>query len=87
MENNWKEKAEELLREQFSVKLEENELFYDETSCIDTILEAMNLVFEATKKECANKAELTDFASEFLQEGCNEAIDRESILNINKPNI
>jgi hypothetical protein len=36
---------------------------------------------EAALKAASEKAELTDFAQEFLQEGAYDAIDKESILN------
>lgn len=36
---------------------------------------------EAALKEASEKASLTDFAHEFLQEGADDAIDKESILN------
>jgi hypothetical protein len=84
MENNWKEKAIEILQRDI-VKYNEpsRELYL----VVNSMLEAMNLVFEATKKECVAKVKLTEFAQEFLQEGANEGINKDSILNINKPNL
>lgn len=69
MENNWKEKAEEILPYYINMDREE---------VIDAMLEAMNLVFEATKKECADRAEA---------DSPYHGVDKESILNINKPNL
>jgi hypothetical protein len=36
---------------------------------------------EAALKSASEKVELTDFAQEFLQEGADDAIDKDSILN------
>lgn len=51
----------------------------------DTIYEAMvefaRLHVEAALKTASEKVSLTDFAYEFLQEGADDAIDKESILN------
>jgi hypothetical protein len=51
----------------------------------DTIYEAMvefaKLHVEAALKEASEKASLTDFAYEFLQEGAPDAIDKDTILN------
>lgn len=51
----------------------------------DTIYEAMvefaRLHVDTALKVASEKARLTDFAYEFLQEGAYDAIDKESILN------
>lgn len=51
----------------------------------DTIFLAMEEFAKAHVKaalaEASKKVQLTDFASEFLQEGAYDAIDKESILN------
>ena len=63
------------------------------------MLEFGNLVFEATKKECADKVRVFDYRKTDLDEGEVPdkediiwmgkvfAIDKESISNINKPNL
>ena len=90
MENNWKEKINTIALQNGMAGEDLNIYFYD------TILECMNLVFEATKKECADKADVN-----FKKPGYKEAIncydsnessqlayvDKDSILNINKPNL
>ena len=71
--NNWKEKAREIaidveyINPDGSFKKEEDVI-------VECMLKAMDLVFEATKKECS-------YISELFKE------QSESILNINKPNL
>ena len=81
MENNWKEFAEEILIKNVSyIKHSVNEDLF-----INALLEFGNLVFEATKKECADKARSSDTITEdgdFIY-----FVVKESILNINKPNL
>jgi hypothetical protein len=48
---------------------------------INLMIEFAKIHVEACKKEISEKAELTDFAYEFLQEGASDAIDKDSILN------
>lgn len=43
---------------------------------------AIKEIVEETLKLAAEKAELTEFASEFLQEGASDAINLSSILNV-----
>lgn len=85
MENNWRDFAENLLNKE----LADDKLNSGLTGeVVDVILQCMNLVFEATKKECADKAELYEL--DYTDEGniiSPVAIDKDSILNINKPNI
>lgn len=45
---------------------------------------AIKEIVEEVLKLAAEKAELTEFASEFLQEGASDAIDFKSILNVAK---
>ena len=57
-----------------------------DTGCIwsnieETMVEFAKLHVEAALQAAAKKAELTEFAYEFLQEGASEAIDKDSILN------
>jgi hypothetical protein len=86
MENNWKEVAEHLAKNWLD--------YIDETSsefdnCVGAIEEAMNLVFEATKKECADKAQILEDDNYFKSERLDieNSINKNSILNINKPNL
>ena len=81
MENNWGEFAFSLMYKHIDSSVL-NE--YLEEVIQNTVLEAMNLVFEATKKECADKA---DTKREYNFLGEEWIIDKESILNINKPNL
>ena len=79
MENNWKEKLPKIfgkyidwspsgmLDDRFNIK-----------DVFDACIEAMNLVFETTKKECAKAIESNDA-------WCDD--DKYEILNINKPNL
>ena len=95
MENNWKEKAYQLIVGKvttYKTFSETNQkIEYFENISVDYLvnktLEAMNLVFEATKKECADKAEMTGIAYGDSTAITDYAIDKESILNINKPNL
>jgi len=45
------------------------------------MIEFAKLHVEAALKEASEKASLTDFAWEFLQEGAYDAIDKDTILN------
>jgi hypothetical protein len=47
---------------------------------ISLMVEFAKLHVEAALKEASEKASLTDFAYEFLQEGAYDAIDKETIL-------
>ena len=84
MENNWGEFAFSLMYKHIDSSVL-NE--YLEEVIQNTVLEAMNLVFEATKKECADKAEMTGIAYGDSTAITDYAINKESILNINKPNL
>ena len=84
MKNNWKEKAETLA----TLYLEYSDEYSTEfNNCVNAILKGMDLVFEATKKECADKAEMTGVAYGDSTAITDYVIDKESILNINKPNL
>ena len=48
---------------------------------VEEIDKRTRLYVEAALKAASEKARLTDFAYEFLQEGAGDAIDKESILN------
>ena len=81
MKNNWKEKAETLA----TLYLEYSDEYSTEfNNCVNAILKGMDLVFEATKKECADKA---DTKREYNFLGEEWIIDKDSILNINKPDL
>ena len=83
MENNWKLIIGKRLGEiddAYYPNMDSTEYAYME----EAILDLMNLVFEATKKECADKAD-TKRECNFLGEEW--IIDKDSILNINKPNL
>ena len=61
-------------------------------NAVDSILEAMNLVFEATKKEYADKARVLNTKEEDILDAKGytrvfRIVNEESILNINKPNL
>ena len=47
----------------------------------ECMIQFAKLHVEAALKEACEKASLTDFAYEFLQEGAADAIDKETILN------
>ena len=95
MENNWKEKIDEILDYLYnhgnSIEL------FSRTDVKETMLEVMDLVFEATKKECADKARFNllkddKIITELLTHSSSEDnywfnMNKESILNINKPNL
>lgn len=61
------------------------ELNENDPELVPYLLEEINkrtkLHVEAALKAASEKARLTDFAYEFLQEGADDAIDKESILN------
>ena len=48
---------------------------------VEEIDKRTRLYVEAALKAASEKVSLTDFAYEFLQEGADDAIDKESILN------
>ena len=77
MENNWKEKAKEIAERNI-------EDCFEIENITRAMLEFGNLVFESTKEECADKAD-TKRECNFLGEEW--IIDKDSILNINKPNL
>ena len=95
MENNWKEKIDEILDYLYnhgnSIEL------FSRTDVKETMLEVMDLVFEATKKKCADKARFNllkddKIITELLTHSSSEDnywfnMNKESILNINKPNL
>ena len=99
MENNWKEKAYELIAGKvttYKTFSETNQkIEYFENISVDYLvnktLEVMDLVFEATKKECADRAKIkwvkdtNDFYGGYDLDKTN--INKESILNIKKPNL
>lgn len=110
MGNNWKEKIKEILHnnaidvESFNLKGSDYDLSdkYDCNNLIIAMVEFGNLVFEATKKECADKAnlnrELEDsgpgiidiheiFAYDVFYKDGTVTVNKDSILNINKPNL
>ena len=76
MKNDWNETAETLA----TLYLEYAEYSTEFNNCVNAILKGMDLVFEATKKECADKSEAK--FQFFTKENV-----KESILNINKPNL
>ena len=76
MENNWKEVIDKVFEETFIYETD----FDAKDDIQDYTFKLMNLVFEATKKECADKAEAK--FKFFTKENV-----KESILNINKPNL
>lgn len=97
MEDNWKEKIRDELNNKYT---------FQNKTLEKLILNLMERVFEATKKECANKAKMSgydnfnDKLEHFVDDEYtifdkdNEEliyvqinIDKESILNIEKPNI
>ena len=71
MENNWEEKAKELLANNFTYDcidslVKDNELRPDEVEYItDAMLEFGKLVLEAAKKECADKAKVLSYTGIF----------------------
>ena len=96
MENNWKEKAYELIAGKvttYKTFSETNQkIEYFENISVDYLvnktLEVMDLVFEATKKEYADKAECTYMGKDEVELPIYDStIDKESILKINKPNL
>jgi uncharacterized protein (DUF1697 family) len=85
MENNWKEKVKEIYNKNVKSIL-------DDEGRMEAFLEFGNLVFEATKKECADKAEVRkyyenheDFKNKKLTD--DTVVNKDSILNIEKPNL
>jgi hypothetical protein len=86
MENNWEETAQKVIDKNNLITC--RECICSNDDWLQGMLEAMNLVFEATKKECADKAEccegaIVDVGFEIISADVN----KESILNINKPNL
>lgn len=53
----------------------------DENKLYKIMIEFAKLHVEAALKAASEKVELTDFAYEFLQEGADDAIDKQTILN------
>lgn len=78
MENNWRGLAEEILKRNTKFDSFDTSMF---NASLDSMLEAMDLVFEATKKECANKSEWN------YDINGNKVTIEQNILNINKPNL
>ena len=92
MENNWKEIAEEIFKNEFNLDIEpkEGEITLDWNYIWKATEKCMNLVFEATKQECADKAKIKHQeyeTSEYTYSENDFEINKESILNINKPNL
>jgi len=99
MKNNWKKVAEKILEDETSIELQNfldinkgilgNKIHKDHI--LDAILEFGNLVFEATKKECAEKASIDEVGLEYddnsMVYDASISIDENSILNIEKPNL
>lgn len=85
MENNWESKAEAVFKNEFNLgtKPKGDEIYLSWENLWKATEKCMNLVFEATKKECADNAEI-DYHEEGFQL---DHVDKESILNINKPNL
>lgn len=73
MENNWKEKAKEIAERNI-------EDCFEIENITRAMLEFGNLVFESTKKECADKSEAK--FQFFTKKNV-----KESVRNINKPNL
>ena len=84
MENNWKEKAEEILmNHKLKGKTKTMKKFLplvDYGDEVEAMLEFGNLVFESTKEECADKSEAK--FQFFTKKNV-----KESVRNINKPNL
>ena len=84
MKNNWKEKAKEIAERNI-------EDCFEIENITRAMLEFGNLVFEATKKECADSAKIKwvkdtdDFYGGYDLDKTN--INKESILNIKKPKL
>lgn len=81
MENNWKEK----ILNEFLLDVKDDMRFSKQE--VEELIERFeifgNLVFEATKEECADKAEtVIDCIGNYTH-----IVNKESILNINKPNL
>ena len=85
MENNWTELAKSVLlkhlKKDRGEKVQKLIEIVDHTSEINAILECMNLVFEATKQECADNV-----CCGYDRTGKKITI-KDSILNIQKPNL
>ena len=82
MENNWRAKAIELTRNWLDWVEEDSSEF---NNCVGAMQEAMNLVFEATKKKCADNKYadmLQTDDGDFLA-----VVNIQAILNITKPNL
>ena len=82
--NNWQEIAEELA----IINIDDDVLFHCNTGkeqIVDTILQAMGLVFESTKQKCAKEAEIIDLRN--LESSEDFMVDSDSIFNIDKPNL
>lgn len=57
------------------------EYLIDKLDFKEAMIEFAKLHVEAALKVASEKVSLTDFAYEFLQEGSDDAIDKDSILN------
>jgi hypothetical protein len=86
IENNWKDKIIELLKKDTNTGQFEIHGTIEEV--VSVILEFGNLVFEATKKECADKAAYNIKEDAVMYVPYKSiSINKESILNIQKPNL
>ena len=98
MENNWKEKIKTIIKSKETYSKDYSTLSLSDVE--ESILEAMNLVFEATKQECADKVLIntTDWIGKYSsvkelelyksnEDPTTVIVDEKSILNINKPNL
>lgn len=79
--------AEEILFELLSDLKEDNMVDYlkdnpeEADDYSEKIIRFAKLHLDAQVKAICDKVSLTDFAQEFLQEGADDAIDKDSILN------
>jgi hypothetical protein len=83
MENNWKETAEVIFKNEFNLGTTpmDGEITLNWEYIWKAVEKCMNLVFEATKKECADKAEVVFIPN------LGNIVYIKSILNINKLNL
>ena len=89
MDNNWKDVAETIFKQKFGLATEpkENEITLDWEFVWQATEQCMNLVFEATKKQCADNAEMTGITYGNDKSVSDYEVSRESILNVTKPNL
>ena len=86
MENNWKEVREKQLN-YYVTEVEGQQMIFKDDA-LNVIKSLMELVFEATKRECADAAEAYKEGAFGNYYGRNDVkVDKESILNIEKPNL